>query len=89
MIIGELTCGHLKHKKQILNILCELPQSKQAKHDEVLFFIESNNLMGKGIGLINLHLLCSILLSTSTSLWTRVRRLKHVAEELKVNFANH
>lgn len=66
MVIGELACSHLKHRKQILSLLCELPQSEQAKHEEVLFIIESNNLMGKGIGLVDLHLLCSTLLSAST-----------------------
>ena len=38
MVIGELACGHLKHRKQILNLLCELPQCEQAKHGEVMFF---------------------------------------------------
>ena len=89
MVIGELACGHLKHRKKILSLINELPHVEQAKHDEVLFFIERNKLMGKGIGLIDLHLLCSTLLSPSTLLWTRDRRLNNVAVELKVNFLNH
>ena len=89
MVIGELACGRLKHRKKILSLLCELPHVKQVKHDEVLFVFEHNKLIGKGIGLIDLRLLCSTLLTPNTLFWTRDNRLNNVAEEFKVNFVNH
>lgn len=41
--------------------------------------------MGRGLGLIDLHLLASCLVAGAL-LWTMDRRLKLVAEELKTRF---
>jgi predicted nucleic acid-binding protein len=62
-IVGELACGNLKNRTEILRLLAELPQAAMADHQEVLTFIESNRLYGKGIGWIDSHLLAAALLS--------------------------
>ncbi len=82
MIIGELACGHLKNRQSLLELWQALPQAKEAMHDEVLYFIEQHQLMGRGIGFIDLHLLSTTLLISDTSLWTRDRRLKNIAIDL-------
>ena len=49
---------------------------------EVLFFIERNYLMGRGIGYIDAHLLASVTLSGAAGIWTIDRKLNSVAVQL-------
>jgi predicted nucleic acid-binding protein len=55
-IIGELACGHLKNRAEILTLLQELPQAICAQDEEIIQFIDDHNLMGKGLGYIDIHL---------------------------------
>ena len=80
-VIGELACGRLKNRREVLALLSALPQVRQADHDEVLAFVESNSLSGSGIGWVDAHLLASALL-TSVPLWTLDRRLASMARTL-------
>jgi predicted nucleic acid-binding protein len=80
-VIGELACGNLKDRKEIIALLHALPEATKAEDDEVLFFIEKHKLMGLGIGLIDLHLLASCKLD-NTQLLTRDKRLASAAEKL-------
>jgi predicted nucleic acid-binding protein len=81
-IIGELACGNLKNRNNILHLLHTLPQCRQAAHDEVLTLLEMNNLYGKGIGWIDAHLLGSAKIS-GAELWTYDRTLAEVYETLR------
>jgi hypothetical protein len=84
-VIGELACGRLKKRTELLELLAALPRVLEANHDEVLAFIESKRLMGRGLGWVDTHLLASALLSR-TSLWTLDRRLATEARALQVCF---
>ena len=53
---------------------------------EVLFFIQQQQLMGKGIGYIDAHLLTSVALAPPTRLWTRDRSLQDVASSLELDY---
>ena len=81
-VIGELACGNLANRTEILSLLDQLPKTLVASDSEVLFFIENNNLNGKGIGYIDAHLLASVSLSRPAQLWTRDKRLAFAASEL-------
>ena len=81
-IIGELACGNLKNRNEILQLLEALPQSVQASHKETLTLIEANNLYGRGIGWIDAHLLASALLSRA-DFWTLDKRLTAVYSSIK------
>jgi len=85
-VIGELACGHIRNRAEILSLLQALPAAEQATHDEVLQFIEANSLMGKGLGYIDIHLLASAAL-TDAPLWTLDKQLGKVASELNAQFA--
>ncbi|MCI5218067.1 MAG: type II toxin-antitoxin system VapC family toxin [Candidatus Electrothrix sp. LOE2] len=85
-IIGELACGNLKNRAELLALLGKLPAVQSAQQEEVLYFIEHNQLMGRGIGFIDVHLLASLALSNHTLLWTRDKRLGLVAEQLGMAF---
>jgi predicted nucleic acid-binding protein len=82
-IIGELACGNLKNRHEILSWLKALPEAAKAEDKEVLRFIEAQKLMGKGLGYIDMHLLASALLSR-LSLWTLDVKLKNIAHDMSV-----
>ena len=82
-IIGELACGNIKNRKEIIPLLHALPQTVVAENDEVLQFIEHKKLVGIGIGLIDVHLLASSLL-TGLSLWTADKRLRTTASKFNL-----
>ena len=84
-IVGELACGNLKNRSEILSLLQSLPMTIKAEHEEVLQFIENNTMMGKGLGYIDVHLLASAVL-TGISLWTLDKKLKTIAHELDIGY---
>jgi predicted nucleic acid-binding protein len=88
-VIGELTCGEMKQRSEVLGLLATLPSSVMATDEETLHFIESHHLMRKGIGYIDAHLLASITLTDGAQLWTRDKRLAAVAAELKISSASN
>jgi len=84
-IIGELACGNIANRTEILSSLQALPAASVAKHDEILRLIESHHLMGRGLGLIDVHLLASALL-TRMPLWTADKRLRATSAELNIAY---
>jgi len=85
-VIGELACLNLKNRAVVLRGLSDLPAGVVATDDEVLHLIENRGLAGKGIGYVDAHLLASVILSRSASLWTLDRRLAAIAASLQVAF---
>src|SRR3972149_9712161 len=49
-VTGELSCGNLRRRKEILSLVKALPQAMLAGHEEALAFVEANRLMGRGVG---------------------------------------
>lgn len=84
-IIGEIACGKLGKRAEILEALQVLPSAVVADHHEVLRLIEERRLWGKGIGWVDAHLLASVLL-TGCPLWTLDRRLHVVAVYLRADY---
>jgi predicted nucleic acid-binding protein len=80
-VVGELACGNLKNRTEILSLLESLPMVVAAEHEEVLQFIESHRLMGKGLGYVDVHLLASAALSR-LPIWTLDKQLERVADLL-------
>ncbi len=86
-VIGELACGNLRARQEILTLLKGLPSLAVASDEEVLFFIERHQLMGRGIGFVDVQLLASTVLSGGGRLWTRDKRLLAVAHALDLDYA--
>lgn len=86
-VLGELACGHLRNRAEVLRLLGSLPAAPTATDAEALGFIERHALMGRGIGYVDVHLLASAALATPARLWTRDRRLAAVAGELGLAWA--
>ncbi len=84
-IVGELACGNLRNRSEILSLLKALPMAVHAEHEEVIQFIEIHRLMGKGLGYIDMHLLASAIL-TKVSLWTLDKKLNEVASKMGIAY---
>lgn len=83
-VIGELACGTLKNRGEILALLADLPSATVGTDDETLQYIERHRLMGKGIGYIDAHLLVSVTLTDEARLWTTDKRLAEIATNLRL-----
>jgi predicted nucleic acid-binding protein len=82
-IVGELACGNLRNRYEILKHLQALPRAIPAEPEEVMQFIENYSLMGKGLGYIDMHLLASAIL-TKVPLWTLDKKLNEIAVKLEL-----
>jgi len=83
--VEHLRCGlprlaALLHEGKVLELLQGLPAAVVASDSEVLLLIEQEQLMGRGIGYVDAHLLASAKLSHG-QVWTQDRRLASLAME--------
>lgn len=81
-VVGELACGSLANRGQVLQLLQNLPAAVTAEPEEVLAYIERRRLFAQGIGYVDAQLLASTALTDGTLLWTRDWRLLAVAQRL-------
>ena len=86
-VIGELACGGLKNRVEILSLLQALPASIVAKHEEVMSFIENHKLMNRGMGYIDVSLLASALLM-GIPIWSLDKKLGEAAQRFGLAFEN-
>ena len=84
-VIGELACGQLKHRDEILSLLGSLSKVETLPHDDVLYLIQDRKLYGSGIGWVDSHLLASAL-TEDCKVWTADKSLAKVAEKCAVSF---
>ncbi len=87
-VLGELACGNLANRKEIISLLHALPLVNKVEDDELLLFMERHALMGRGVGLIDVHLLASCHLD-GCRLWTKDKRLQTIATEMEIGFSQH
>jgi predicted nucleic acid-binding protein len=83
-VLGELACGNLRNRRELLGLFGGLPASPVATDGEALMYIARHRLMGRGIGWVDVHLLAAVALAGSARLWTRDFRLAAVAEDLSL-----
>ena len=84
MIAAELAMGSLRDRQKTLLELDQLVQVRVAQTPEVRSMIEAHALFGRGIGLVDAHLLASCFLTPGTQLWTRDKALGSIAAEFGV-----
>lgn len=83
-VLGEIALGYLRGRVSVLSNLQELPSMHVADPEEILHLVERHDLVGAGIGYVDVHLLASALTTTDCQLWTRDKRLAGVAARLDV-----
>ncbi len=85
IILGELSCGNIKNRKEVLSLLRTLKSIDLVLDEEVFILIEERKLFGKGLGFIDMHLLASALIH-HVPVWTRDKSLKLVARQLGISY---
>jgi predicted nucleic acid-binding protein len=84
-VIGELACGNLAQRGRLLTSLSALPRVPPVSHEEALIFVENHDLMGRGLGWIDVHLLASATMA-KLPLWTADKALSTAAGEFGMRF---
>ena len=87
-IIGELACGNISNRTEILSLMQSLPSLGVVQNKELLVFIENNKLMGTGIGFVDVHLMAATILA-GIPLWTQDQKLKQACTRLGIDSATH
>lgn len=82
-VVGELACGSLRNRAEVLRLLKDIPDAPLAEHNEVMQLVERKRLWSQGIGWIDAHLIASALLAGVT-VWSMDRRLSALAERLHI-----
>jgi predicted nucleic acid-binding protein len=80
-VVGELACGRLARRGEVLALLQRLPTLPPVSHDEALRLVDAQDLAGSGLGWVDVHLLAAARIA-GAGLWTADRRLERVAAEL-------
>lgn len=84
-IIGELACGTLHKRDQVLVLIGLLPKSAEPVAAEKMAFLQAHRLFGKGIGWVDVGLLAAAAL-TGCRLWTRDKRLRQAAHQMDLAY---
>jgi predicted nucleic acid-binding protein len=82
-VVGELACGNFSNRDAIFELFQQLRSVTVAEHDEVLSFIRTRELYGRGIGYVDAHLLAAAVIE-GCQIWTRDKRLHALAATLGV-----
>ncbi|MCD4715134.1 MAG: VapC toxin family PIN domain ribonuclease [Desulfobacterales bacterium] len=82
---GELACGNIKNRSEILTLLQALPVVPAIDPNEYLYFIVRNSLYGSGIGFVDIHLLASARL-LNIPIWTGNKKLREVAIGVQLSY---
>jgi len=82
-VIGELACGNLSNRGEILGLLAALPRVPVAEHEEVMHFLASRRLYSRALGWVDVHLLASALIA-GCGLWTLDEALRQAVLRLKL-----
>lgn len=85
LILGELSCGYMVNREEVLSLLRALRNIDLALDEEVFKLMEERKLFGKGLGFIDIHLLASALIHY-VPIWTRDKSLKLVAGQLGISY---
>jgi predicted nucleic acid-binding protein len=84
-VYGELLLGGRAGRAKLLGAYEQIRQASMVPHSEVVAFVRSRALSGRGVGWIDVHLLASAIVE-QFPLWTADTRLSAVAKELGVAY---
>jgi predicted nucleic acid-binding protein len=85
LVYGELLTGDRAGRAKLLAAYTEMRQVSMVPHAEVVAFVRSRALYGRGVGWIDVHLLASAIVGR-LPLWTADSRLFALAKELGVAY---
>jgi predicted nucleic acid-binding protein len=80
-VLGEVSCGNLKNRAEIIELMASLPIAQMAEHHEVITMLEQRKMYGQGIGWIDMHLLAACLIN-QFALMTLDKPLQKIAHKI-------
>ena len=87
MVLAELACGTPPAPRtQTLGDIGLLQPAKQINLEEIMAFIEREQIYRLGCGLVDMMLLGSVLITPGAQLWTLDKRLLGLSEKFKVAY---
>jgi len=87
MVFGELLIGEVGGgRKRLLDAYVQMHQSRTVSHHEVVEFVRSRRLFGRGVGWIDVNILASAVVG-GFQVWTADPRFVTLANELRVAYA--
>ena len=81
-VLGELAAGNMKNRVQVLSDLKMIPIISEIPSAEVMEFIDSRKLHGRGLGWVDIQLLASCI-AGGRGLLTEDKRLRRTFENLR------
>ena len=84
-VLGELACGNLPKRSEIITYLNKLPLATMASEQEVHHLLGSRRLWGTGLGWIDMHLLAAAAIG-DFRLWSADRALASAAKMTGIEF---
>lgn len=81
-VAAEIALGSVRDRRKNLAMIDDLREVNVAELDEIRQMIETHSLYSKGLGLTDVHLIASCLMSVGVQLWTRDKALATVAKSL-------
>jgi len=85
-VVAELACGSLKSRQETISYLKALVTLPTVSVTDAMILIETRTLFSRGVGLVDVQLLASTLITPDTQLWTLDNRLHDVAVELGIAY---
>lgn len=82
-IIEELALGSIRQRGAVIALLSALTRVPRLRHDELVLFVEREQLWGRGLSAIDVQLLGSARLARA-AIWSRDKRLVAAAADLGV-----
>ncbi|MCL1923715.1 MAG: type II toxin-antitoxin system VapC family toxin [Propionibacteriaceae bacterium] len=84
LVIAELAMGSIAGRDEVLSLLNHLRRSPVLDDDEFHEYVNNARLWGRGLNLVDVHLLGSVNLLPDGQLWTRDLRLIASAREQSI-----
>lgn len=81
-VTAELALGSLAERQKFVTMLSCLPQAARMVEEDFLDFVTERKLHGTGLGMVDAHLLASVVGHKGVRLWTLDRRLAEQAERM-------
>ncbi len=85
-VIGEIACGSVANRREILSMLRGLHALSVTDDSLVLYFIDQNKLAGSGMGYIDAHLLASAVLEPPTRVLTFDKSFRAAAKAMGLEY---
>lgn len=85
LVFGELLIGDKGGRGRLLDDYARMPHAPVISRGELVTFVRTRKLHGRGVGWIDIHLLASTLVG-GLRLWTADPALESLATELGVNY---